>query len=123
MGKHKENCIDFIEFPANDIEGLAQSKRFFSEVFGWSYQDWGDDYSDTSGSGLGSGLNADPDHRPSMPLIVIYSSNLEDTRANVVAAGGKITRDIFSFPGGQRFHFKDPSGNELAAWSDTSLPA
>ena len=115
---NQSNRIDYIEFPAKDIDALKRTKKFFSQVFGWSYQDWGENYSDTQDSGLGSGLNADPEHRPRQPLAVIYTTELEAARANVIAAGGTITRDIFSFPGGRRFHFTDPSGNELAVWSD-----
>ncbi|GJQ22739.1 glyoxalase/bleomycin resistance/extradiol dioxygenase family protein [Candidatus Brocadia sapporoensis] len=118
MENRKDNHINFVEFPAKDVLGLSQSKRFFSEAFGWSYQDWGDDYADTNSGGLGSGFNADPTHRPIQPLVVLFSSNLEATRDKVLGAGGLITRDIFSFPGGRRFHFKEPGGNELAVWSD-----
>jgi hypothetical protein len=114
----KLNPIDFIEFPVASITDLSRSKAFFTEVFGWSYTDWGDDYSDTTESGLGSGINADPEHRSEHPLVVIYSDDLQATRAKVLTAGGKITRDIFSFPGGKCFHFNDPGGNELAIWSD-----
>jgi uncharacterized protein len=116
--KHKQNCIDFIEFPAKTIAALNRSKNFFTEVFGWSFQDWGEDYADTTDSGLGSGFNADPEHRPTKPLVVLFTSNLEATRTKVLATGGKITRDIFSFPGGRRFHFKEPGSNELAVWTD-----
>ncbi|MBU0768570.1 MAG: VOC family protein [Proteobacteria bacterium] len=116
--KDRINCFDFIEFPAKSIEDLNQSKAFYINVFSWSYKDWGDDYSDTKSSGLGSGINADPSHRPLYPLAVIYTTELEAVRAKVLAAKGKITRDIFSFPGGRRFHFSDPAGNELAVWSD-----
>lgn len=112
------NHIDFIEFPADDIASLERAKAFFSNAFGWSYEHWGDDYVDIKGSGLASGINADPAHRPSKPLVVIYVRDLDSTRQKVTAAGGKLTRDIFSFPGGRRFHFEDPAGNELAAWSD-----
>ncbi len=118
MATHKPNKIDFIEFPAGSVAALGKSKQFFADAFGWLHQDWGDDYSDVSNSGLGTGINADPNHRPTKPLVIIFSSNLENSRAKVVAAGGKITKDIFSFPGGHRFHFKEPSGNELAVWSD-----
>jgi predicted enzyme related to lactoylglutathione lyase len=110
--------IDFIELPAKSTDELARAKQFFAQVFRWSYQDWGDDYADTTSSGVGSGINADPDHRPRYPLPVIYAEELEQTRRKIVAANGKITRDIFPFPGGRRFHFQDPSGNELAVWSD-----
>jgi predicted enzyme related to lactoylglutathione lyase len=116
--KDRTNYFDFIEFPVRSIEDLKQSKAFYLNVFGWSYKDWGDDYSDTKSSGLGSGLNADPSHRPRYPLAVIYTAELETVRTKVLAAKGKITKDIFSFPGGRRFHFLDPSGNELAVWSD-----
>ena len=116
--KNRINQFDFIEFPAKDVSQLKNVQRFFSNVFGWSYQDWSDDYSDTTSSGLGSGINADPEHRPNHPLAVIYTTDLESAREKVVAAGGIITKDIFSFPGGRRFHFKDPANNELAVWSD-----
>jgi uncharacterized protein len=113
------NCIDFIEFPAKSVADLQQSKAFYTTVFGWSYSDWGDDYSDTKSSGLSSGINADPSHRPHSPLAVIYTTDLESVRKIILEAQGRITREIFSFPGGRRFHFTDPSGNELAVWSDT----
>jgi hypothetical protein len=112
------NKIDFIEFPARNVSEIAKSKRFYGEVFDWSFTNWGEDYIDTNSSGLGSGFNADAEHRPDSPLVVVYVSNLEAAVTKVVAAGGQITRDIFSFPGGRRFHFKDPVGNELAVWSD-----
>lgn len=112
------NHITFIEFPAHSVEALSRARQFFKDAFGWSYKDWGDDYSDTSDSGLSSGINADPAHRPPHPLAVIYSTDLEATRAKIAAVKGEITREIFSFPGGRRFHFKDPCGNELAVWSD-----
>jgi predicted enzyme related to lactoylglutathione lyase len=119
MPDHKRvNCIDYIEFPARNLENLAQSKRFYGEVFGWSYKDWGDDYADTQDSGLACGLNADASHRPRSALAVIYSNGLEATLEKVRAQKGRVTKEIFSFPGGRRFHFEDPSGNELAVWSD-----
>jgi predicted enzyme related to lactoylglutathione lyase len=114
----RENCIDFLEFPAEDVGRLIQAKDFYKKIFNWSYKDWGDDYSDTQSSGLSSGINADPGHRPKYPLAVIYALDLEAVREKVVELNGVITREIFSFPGGRRFHFKDPAGNELAVWSD-----
>lgn len=119
MAAARHNQISFIEFPAPDIVALARSKRFFTQVFDWAYTDWGDDYADTSGSGVGSGFNADPAHRPGQPLAVVFVTDLEAARSKVVAAGGTITRGIFAFPGGRRFHFVEPGGNELAVWSDT----
>lgn len=115
---NRMNCFDFIEFPAENSEYLNKSKDFYSRIFGWSYKDWGDDYADTQSSGLSSGINADPSHRSRHPLAVIYTLDLEKIREKVVESGGAITRDIFSFPGGRRFHFTDPAGNELALWSD-----
>jgi len=110
------NQIDLIEFPVKSAEELKQSKDFFSHVFGWKYTDWGDEYSDTTESGTSSGVNADGG--ASMPLTVIYSANLEETKELVVKNGGKIIADTYAFPGGRRFHFTEPSGNELAVWSE-----
>lgn len=113
------NQIDFIEFPAMNPESLARAKAFYAAAFGWSFKDWGEDYVDTASSGLGCGFNADPEHRPDgKPLVVIYAADLPAMLVKVVASGGRITKEIFSFPGGRRFHFQDPSGNDLAVWSD-----
>ncbi len=87
-------------------------------MFGWSFKDWGDDYIDTTSSGLGSGFNADPQHRPRKPVVVVYCQDLELTRSKILDAGGEVTKEIFSFPGGRRFHFTDLASNELAVWSD-----
>lgn len=114
----RTNRIDFIEFPATTTAELQRTAAFFLEVFGWAYREWGEDYADTTASGVGSGINADPNHRPHAPLVVIYAADLEAARDRVLAAAGAITREIFAFPGGRRFHFTDPSGNELAVWSD-----
>ena len=112
------NHIDLIELPSRTIEELEASKKFFNQAFGWNFQVWGDDYADTKDSGLPGGLIADEGARPSMPLTVIYVDDLETAYKKVADAGGAITKETFSFPGGRRFHFKDPSGNELAAWSE-----
>ena len=114
----RNHRIDFVEFPAQDKAGIGAARAFHGQVFGWSFKDWGDDYIDTVDSGLGSGFNADPAHRPAQPLVVIHSEALEATLAAVTAAGGVITKPVFAFPGGRRFHFRDPAGNELAVWSD-----
>jgi predicted enzyme related to lactoylglutathione lyase len=110
--------FDFIEFLVKSFTDLLKTKSFYSTIFGWSYKDWGDDYSDTKDSGLGSGLNADPSHKSKNPLAVIYVDAIEVSKEAIISAGGRITRDIFSFPGGRRFHFIDPTGNELAVWSE-----
>ncbi len=114
----KANTIDFIEFPSKSAKSVAKAKAFYGSLFGWSFTDWGDDFVDTSSSGVSAGFNADRSHRPAAPLAVIYVDELEQTHAKVVAAKGRITKPIFSFPGGRRFHFTDPNGNELAVWSD-----
>lgn len=113
----RANRIDFVEFPS-EPEALARTKDFFRDVFGWSYQDWGPTYAETKNSGVASGLSADAAHRTKRPLAVIFAADLEATRDKIQQAGGRITKDVFSFPGGRRFHFKDPAGNELAVWSD-----
>lgn len=118
MADYQDNTITYVELPAASINDLNASKAFLTEVFGWAYTDWGPDYADTSGSGLGSGINADPDQFTAAPLVVIYAADLDARRAMVARAGGVITRDIFAFPGGRRFHFREPGGNELAVWSD-----
>ncbi|MBS0462803.1 MAG: VOC family protein [Proteobacteria bacterium] len=116
---HQHHHIDYVEFPLADAAAVAASKAFFGQAFGWTYQDWGDTYADTSGSGVGSGLNADREHRPQSPLVVVFTHDLDDTRAKVMAAGATITREIFAFPGGRRFHFREPGGNELAVWAES----
>lgn len=113
--------IDYIEFPAADIEA---TKRFYSGVFGWNFQDYGPDYTSFHDGRLAGGFNKGAksagasSEKTTGPLIVIYAASLEDTYAKVSAAGGKIVREIFGFPGGRRFHFADPTGNELAVWSE-----
>jgi len=113
--------IDYIEFPATDIEA---TKRFYNGVFGWNFQDYGPDYTSFHDGRLAGGFNkaAQPagasSEKTSGPLIVIYAASLEETYAKVTSAGGKIVREIFGFPGGRRFHFADPNGNELAVWSE-----
>jgi predicted enzyme related to lactoylglutathione lyase len=107
--------IDYIEFAATDA---AAARRFYSQVFGWSFQDYGPAYTSFSDGRIDGGFDQDAAVRPGGPLVVIFSTNLAATERSIVAAGGKIVRETFSFPGGRRFHFIDPSGNELAVWSD-----
>jgi predicted enzyme related to lactoylglutathione lyase len=120
MSELTNNTINFIEFATHDQE---KAKAFYGSVFGWTYKDYGPSYSDILGAGLSGGLNQDPDSRPKNgTLVVLYVIDLEATLEKIKAAGGKITKDIFSFPGGRRFHFSDLSGNELAVWSDGTGP-
>ena len=107
--------IDYIEFPALDA---AQAKQFYAAVFGWKFEDYGPTYTSFHDGRLAGGFAADPAERPAKPLVVIYAADLEGAQRAVERAGGSITRAIFSFPGGRRFHFTDPSGNELAIWSE-----
>src|SRR4051812_32767893 len=99
----KQNRIDYVEFPAPSIPALQASKKFYGDVFGWTFQDWGDDYSDTKDSGVASGISSDPLNRQPAPLVVLYSAELEATREKVVKAGGSISKEIIAFPGGRRF--------------------
>ena len=103
--------IAYVELPSNDV---AAGKQFYGSLFGWSFVDYGPDYASFSDSGLAGGLNGGSDHQTKAPLLVIDCDDLEAMLAKVVEAGGTITMPIFSFPGGRRFHFADPAGNELA---------
>ncbi|MCE7031422.1 VOC family protein [Lysobacter sp. GX 14042] len=110
--------LNYVEYPARDLEA---TKRFFGKAFGWSFEDYGPDYAAFSDQGLDggfyrSGLAARVGQGSA--LLVFYSRQLEETLAGVTAAGGEIVKPIFSFPGGRRFHFTEPSGNEFAVWSD-----
>lgn len=110
--------INYVELPACDIEA---NKRFFSQVFGWSFIDYGPDYVAIHDAGLDGGFfksELSSTTAKGGALVILYSDNLEQTLEQVGAAGGTIVQDIFSFPGGRRFHFADPSGNELAVWSE-----
>ena len=117
MSKTKpENQIDYIEFPASDIE---RTKEFYKAAFGWKFEDYGPDYTTFLDGRLAGGFTKETPQSGKGALVVIYSSGLESLKERIAAAGGKIVKDIFSFPGGRRFHFTDPNGNELAVWSDT----
>lgn len=114
----RENHIDYVEFPLASPESFAAVKRFYTDVFGWSFKDWGNEYSDTKNSGTKSGFSAAAEHRPAAPLVVLYATDLEGARERVIKVGGKISREIVGFPGGRRFQYVDPAGNELGVWSD-----
>ncbi len=111
----QDRRIDYIEFQAS---GIAQVKRFYSEVFGWEFTDYGPTYTSFTDGRLGGGFTAVSEVSAGGPLVVIYSANLEEVEARVRESGGQIVREIYDFPGGRRFHFTDPSGNELAVWSE-----
>jgi predicted enzyme related to lactoylglutathione lyase len=109
--------FNYIELPTLDI---ARMKEFYGAVFGWSFVDYGPAYAAITGAGVDGGFDANAGARkPSDQgaLIVLYSDNLDKSEAAINAAGGEITARQFDFPGGRRFHFTDPSGNELAVWT------
>ncbi len=103
---------DFLELPVGDV---ATAKAFYEAAFGWDMTGFGPTYACTLTGDVDVGLQADPAERTEAPLIVIQVEDLEEALAQVDGAGGTITKPIFSFPGGRRFHFRDPFGNELAA--------
>jgi predicted enzyme related to lactoylglutathione lyase len=110
--------LDYVEFPANDLEA---SKQFFVKAFGWKFEDYGPDYCAFAGQGLDGGFyrsELKSDSSKGAALLVFYSAKLEATQASVEQAGGKLLKPIFAFPGGRRFHFSEPCGNEFAVWSD-----
>jgi hypothetical protein len=113
---HDHHTIDYIEFTVSD---MAQAKQFYADAFGWSFNDYGPEYAGickAEGGEVG-GLRLDAEVRPGGPLVVLYSDDLEASESAVVAAGGRITHAIFAFPGGRRFQFADPAGNELAVYA------
>jgi hypothetical protein len=111
----EDGKIDYVELPAGD---LPATKAFYAQAFGWAFTDYGPTYAAMS-EGLDGGFQGDASDRPAKPLVILYAHDLEAMEAKVRAAGGTITKPIFSFPGGRRFHFTDPSGNELAVWSES----
>ena len=102
--------IDYVEFPAADT---ARAKRFYADAFGWSFTDYGPTYA-AFDEGIDGGFQADSAEAAKAPLVVLFAEDLEAMLARVEQAGGAIIRPIYPFPGGRRFHFTDPSGNELA---------
>jgi uncharacterized protein len=119
--KDHDRQIDYIELPATNIEA---TKRFYHDVFGWDFQDYGPTYTSFHDGRVAGGFNGEMKPVTAVEgesrgvLVVLYSAALEETYAKVKAAGGKIVRETFDFPGGRRFHFSDPNGNELAVWSE-----
>jgi predicted enzyme related to lactoylglutathione lyase len=111
----QDRRIDYIEFPVLDLE---QAKRFYATVFGWSFTDYGPDYTSFADGRLSGGFFKAETVQPGGPLVVLYALDLEQVEEAVVAHGGTIVKETFTFPGGRRFHFRDPSGYELAVWSD-----
>jgi len=109
----RNNTIDYVEFAAGD---LAAFKRFYGDAFGWSFQDWGPDYVSFSGAGLEGGVRGGEAPEPGSTLVILYADDIAATEKKVVAAGGVVTAR-HEFPGGERFHFRDTTGNMLAVWT------
>lgn len=119
MYEPRQNCIDYIEMPSRD---LGATKRFFGALFGWTFQDYGPDYTSFDDGRIAGGFFAAGESWTSSencPLVVFHSMELELTRADVVRLGGTITKEIFEFPGGRRFHFSAPGSGEFAVWSES----
>ncbi len=115
---HVHEKINYVEFPARDVEA---AKAFFGAVFGWSFVDYGPEYTAFADQGVDGGffkseLVVSTDKGSA--LVVFYSEDLEKNQGKIEGARGAILKPIFSFPGGRRFHFADPNGNECAVWSD-----
>ena len=116
MNKHEK--LNYVEYPAKNI---SETKKFFKAAFGWSFVDYGPNYSAFSNQGLDGGFyqsELTSTSSTGAALLVFYSQNLESTEETVKQAGGVISTKVFSFPGGRRFHFTEPSGNEFAVWSE-----
>jgi predicted enzyme related to lactoylglutathione lyase len=106
--------IDYIEFQVRDIE---TTKAFYGSVFGWTFQDYGPDYCEFRDGRLTGGFTTQGKPQPGGPLVVLYGDDLPALSRAIEKAGGRIAKPIFDFPGGQRFHFVDPNGYELAVWT------
>ncbi|MES2624452.1 MAG: VOC family protein [Pseudomonadota bacterium] len=116
MNKHEK--LNYVELPSRDIPA---TKEFFTEAFGWAFVDYGPDYIAFSNEGLDGGFFKSEQcslTSNGAALLIFYSNKLEVTQAKVEQTGGTIIKPIFPFPGGRRFHFAEPGGNEFAVWSD-----
>ena len=112
----EDRRIDYIEFAVADI---GRSKAFYGAAFGWSFKDYGLEYCEFSDGHMKGGFDATSPVTNGGPLVILYGDDLADIQAAIEAAGGKIVKPIFEFPGGRRFHFTDPDGYELAVWTET----
>ena len=113
--KAKNNHITYIELKANNLE---TTKTFYNQAFGWVFTDYGPAYVSFKESGVAGGFEKTEDTIVSSVLVVLYHDDIESIMDKIIDLGGRISKEIFSFPGGRRFHFLDPSRNELAVWTD-----
>ncbi|MGO1118624.1 VOC family protein [Rhodovibrionaceae bacterium A322] len=113
----QDKSINYIELPMTDVEA---TKAFYGGVFGWTFTDWGPQYISFDGAGIDGGFDGSGEASPHSPgvLVVLYAEDLPSIQQAILRAKGKILQPIYEFPGGKRFHFQDPNGNELAVWSD-----
>lgn len=116
MADHIHHEINYIEFTVTDLD---KAKTFYNSAFGWEFNDYGPTYAGIKAkNGEAGGLRMDATVVTGGPLVILYSENLDDSLNKVKAAGGTISKAPFTFPGGRRFQFRDPSGNELGVWSE-----
>ncbi len=111
-----DRCINYIEF---NVANITRSKKFYGKAFDWTFTDYGPNYCEFSDGHMKGGFDADGPVTTGGPLVVLYGSDLPEILGRIEAAGGKIIKPIFEFPGGHRFHFTDPDGYELAVWTET----
>jgi predicted enzyme related to lactoylglutathione lyase len=119
---HRHHAFDYIELTVTDLE---QAKQFYAAAFGWMFNDYGPGYAGIQSLAAGDapevgGLRVDEETRSGGPLVLLYSADLDQTVAAVIDAGGTVVSGPYEFPGGRRFHFTDPSGNELGVWAPPS---
>lgn len=116
---HRHHSIDYVELTATDLE---RTKRFYAEAFGWEFTDYGPGYAGIhprGGTGPEpGGIALGEPAGTGGPLVLLFSADLGRTVAAVEAAGGRVVQGPYAFPGGRRFHFRDPSGNELGVWAE-----
>ena len=118
MPTPRAHAIDYVEIPSREV---ARSRAFFTALLGWTFTDYGPDYTSFEDGRIAGGFfKSEKVSRTTegAALVVIYSENLEESRDAVLRLGATLTRDIFSFPGGRRFQFAEPGGSEFAIWSD-----
>ena len=117
---HRHHSVDYIEIPVVDV---AAAKRFYGSAFGWTFNDYGPDYAgiqDPRRAAEVGGLAKTDSVRPGGPLVLLFSGDLDASVKAVVESGGSIVNGPYEFPGGRRFEFSDPSGNELGVWAAQS---
>ncbi|MDO9377561.1 MAG: VOC family protein [Nocardioidaceae bacterium] len=116
---HRHHSIDYVELTVTDLD---RAKRFYADAFAWAFNDYGPEYAGIQGADADAaevgGLYAHGEVRPGGPLVLLYSDDLDASVEAVTAAGGQVTTGPYEFPGGRRFHFADPSGNELGVWAE-----